>query len=475
MVCQCALCPTRSSKVVVPRDIMSRMEKGLVSGHMTLNPIGELVQGEMNLDNELYSQQMDTLGSPSQPSCPIGIKALLALMSMEFRSTMSLAQANERTTELLAAYYSISKRSKDSLDRLCIQAPDTGEPVTVLEIMVKQLSQSGPKEKVLVLLRKLVRDDKSRKRLSCLMWRKDKKTRQYESVNGLIAILVAKHKGSQENAARVLAALASSREKIERLCKTKMIIKALAKTVESGSVKARDTAIWILWLLTEEDDCCNKLGTLENTINALIEIAATQPEDEEHCNTRGNALAVLANLAVYENNCLTRGAKPQAFEAAAAAVNEGSEREVEKASVLIGNMAFDENMFPHLANLDLDMERLCSLCLHGDDRGKESGTLAISNLCRMENFTRRLLKCDGALELLRTLRQHGKTERTRVAAERAIANVGILRLRGSGAKIPVTRNKTIGFSSLSLPSPEKIVRVKAICSETSFLSNSFSE
>ena len=133
-------------------------------------------------------------------------------------------------------------------------------------------------------------------------------------MNGLIANLILKNKAAQENAVRVLAAMTTSREKIDRLCKVKMIVKALAKTVETGTIKARDTAIWLLWLLTEEDgtaehrpvscffkfprsnlrccetDCCNKLGSLENTINDFIDIAATHPEDEEHCNTRGNAL-----------------------------------------------------------------------------------------------------------------------------------------------------------------------------------------
>ena len=87
------------------------------------------------------------------------------------------------------------------------------------------------------------------------------------------------------------------------------------------------------------------------------------------------------------------------MEAAVAAVNEGSEREVEKAAVLIGNLAFDENLFPQLANLEVEMERLCSLCLHGDERGKESGTLAISNLSRMETHANRLIKVRSQLRV----------------------------------------------------------------------------
>jgi hypothetical protein len=70
----------------------------------------------------------------------------------------------------------------------------------------------------------------------------------------------------QEDCVRVLACLGADQNQIMRLAKVKPILKAFGKVMDDGTDKAIDTALWLSWRMTSDDDFCQRLSKSSDVV-----------------------------------------------------------------------------------------------------------------------------------------------------------------------------------------------------------------
>jgi len=63
----------------------------------------------------------------------------------------------------------------------------------------------------------------------------------------------------QEDCIRVIACLGADSERIIRLARIKPLLKAFCNALQVGSAKTIDTALWLAWRMTIDDDFCARL------------------------------------------------------------------------------------------------------------------------------------------------------------------------------------------------------------------------
>mmetsp|Transcript_64876 Transcript_64876/g.148604 ORF Transcript_64876/g.148604 Transcript_64876/m.148604 type:complete len:576 (-) Transcript_64876:34-1761(-) len=440
-MCTCALCPNVAVPFVLAKTAFSKLEKGLFVSRIEVDKDGTLYLGGEYFD-------LAEGGRPETAAQPLaGIKAVMQMVAQGEIRGPSPFEIQDAGMRVLTQFYDSHPRNKKLLLNICVPLlADPRVTITFLQLCVKGVGYGSSSGSVhcLSFVRKLIRDETSKKRLLCLMWRRDVAKKQYLCVLGLIQLMSSKHQKVQEDAARVTCMLVRSDEQAARLARIRSVIKGANSCLEKGSGRSMDTACWLLFRLSCDREFCERLAGSQSVMKTVVDKALL--EDPVKDNSREeNALAVLANCASYakgDENMLEK--YPQLTEVAVRALRYGSERAVENGAALIANVAFDVKVCGTLQTDKLGIERLCALALHGSDRAKELSVVALGNLSLVPKHAKAMLKVAGLTEILLAISDTAARVYSRRAASVILTNLSIQRLNGNGARLPAGRCQVEG-------------------------------
>jgi len=240
-VCTCSHCPSQASPFGLLKNPFTKLEKGLM-----LNRIEVDRYGVLTCAGELLDLTED--GRPMTGEPMAGVKALLQQVAIGERVGQNPTDIVDAGLEVLTQFYEMHRRNAALLNNLAVPlvedpGPSTPDqkPVTFFELLVKGIGYGSPRsqELCLAMVRRMLRDDANRKRLPCLMWRRDQAKRQYLCVVGMNQLMCSKTAKTQEDATRVACVLCKSDEQVERLARIRSVHKSVLNALEKGTERAQ--------------------------------------------------------------------------------------------------------------------------------------------------------------------------------------------------------------------------------------------
>ena len=123
----------------------------------------------------------------------MGLDAIIVIMSTE-SVTLVHPKLYENGMNLLQRYYRHTKRTQDLLKRVQIAPVEEAIPLTFYDVLAWQIMRGPAKSAdiAISLTRSMCREAKIANRMSCLLWKRDKKSKNYLAINNMIARLGTK-------------------------------------------------------------------------------------------------------------------------------------------------------------------------------------------------------------------------------------------------------------------------------------------
>jgi hypothetical protein len=180
--CACSQCPGQPSRAVVPPDKLKAVVKALGEGAVSFDAFGAFTMGEQIIDLNCRPGKRD-----------LGLDAVIVTLSTE-AITLVHPKLYENGMVLLKDYYSHKKLTRENLERARVAPAEGAIPLTFYDVLAWQIMK-GPQRAAdiaITLTRSLCRDSKAAARMSCLLWKRDKKSKGYLAVTALIQRLASK-------------------------------------------------------------------------------------------------------------------------------------------------------------------------------------------------------------------------------------------------------------------------------------------
>ena len=273
--CACAQCPSQPSRAVVPPDKLKAVVKALGEGAVSFDAFGAFTMGGQMIDLKCRPGKRD-----------LGLDAVIVTLSTE-AITLVHPKLYENGMVLLKNYYSHTKLTRENLERARVAPVEGAIPLTFYDVLAWQIMK-GPQRAAdiaITLTRSLCRDSKAAARMSCLLWKRDKKSKGFLAVTALIQRLASKTESrslqvcalppparvpcerliqstltrEQEDCIRIIACMGADNERVIRLAGIKPLLKAFSNALQLGTSKTIQTILWLAWRMTIDDDFCTRL------------------------------------------------------------------------------------------------------------------------------------------------------------------------------------------------------------------------
>jgi hypothetical protein len=180
--CACSQCPSQPSLAVVPPDKLKAVVKALGEGAVSFDVFGAFTMG---------GQIIDLKYRPGKRDC--GLDTVIVTLSTE-AITLVHPKVYENGMVLLKDYYSHTKLTRENSERARVAPAEGAIPLTFYDVLAWQIMK-GPQRAAdiaITLTRSLCRDSKAAERMSCLLWKRDRKSNGYLAVTALIQRLASK-------------------------------------------------------------------------------------------------------------------------------------------------------------------------------------------------------------------------------------------------------------------------------------------
>ena len=121
------------------------------------------------------------------------LDAIIVTMATEV-VTLVHPKLYENGMLILQEYYRYTKRTREKLEQVRVASTLGAVPLTFYDALAWQIMK-GPQRAADIAIniaRSLCRDSRNACRMSCLLWKKDKKSKSYQGINTLISRLGGK-------------------------------------------------------------------------------------------------------------------------------------------------------------------------------------------------------------------------------------------------------------------------------------------
>ena len=173
--CTCSKCPIEPSSTIVPADKLKEIVKSLGAGEVKFDAAGNFF-----IDGQMVDQRNRNWA----------LETIIVVCSTE-SATLVHPGLYLNCMALLQKYYQHSKRTQANVKRVRISPIEGGVPLDFCNALAWQIMRGPPRaaDVAICLTRILCRDQTNAKRMTCLLWKKDKQSKNYPGVSNLVSRL----------------------------------------------------------------------------------------------------------------------------------------------------------------------------------------------------------------------------------------------------------------------------------------------
>eukprot|EP00282_Hemiselmis_andersenii_P030267 CAMPEP_0169452272 /NCGR_PEP_ID=MMETSP1042-20121227/14156_1 /TAXON_ID=464988 /ORGANISM="Hemiselmis andersenii, Strain CCMP1180" /LENGTH=363 /DNA_ID=CAMNT_0009564267 /DNA_START=189 /DNA_END=1277 /DNA_ORIENTATION=+ len=139
------------------------------------------------------------------------------------------------------------------------------------EALVRGLEVGTDRTKIIcaTMLRSLCKDGGEKGSVVTALWRKDPRTKHHEAVTSLLGLLRGKALTPQEDACRLLSAMGKDADSLIQLGRKPKMQEALVRCLPAGTPKCKESAVWLVWRMSQDDSCSKTLGFVPDALPSL--------------------------------------------------------------------------------------------------------------------------------------------------------------------------------------------------------------